>query len=596
MTNGLFQGELAMTEGAASGPTRTPAAPVRIALICLLALAPLWAAGVVGRGYWTPDEPRERAVSWRMSLPNESAAVPSLAGTPLLEKPPAYYWLAALSLRAAPSLDSAPRIPNLLYAAIAILATLVWARAAGVSRGAWLVALVSGSFLLAYQVVIWLATDVLLVACVALALLGAYRAYTAAPGRTKLLWYLLMHAAAAYGFLAKNAIAWILPALALLAVIVWERNWRELWRGELWAGLVLQVAIVGAWVLAVLELPTGRDALRGFFWYNLVGRFVALADAPPELKYADAHRNWPGKYLAELPIYLLPWSALGLAALRRSWRVIRSGGPNATALRFALGYIVAATILLSVAATARGIYYAPVLPAFAVLIGLWADDCLTQPDTFDRCVLWITHSLVAFFWILAVLVLVVGSLATPDVKLAPAAYMLAIAVVAWTLAFRAQWHNKNGVALGSLYAAFAASVLGIAIVLFPVLDRSQDLVGMARRVDAEIAHRDLALLIPDETTRAMFDIATAGSRVTVLTSADEARARLAGDPNLVLFGLLPGRSTGPVRSWLASHGVPTRESSNPTGASRVADELGLKMENLYEVPDGRRYALWSEEK
>jgi 4-amino-4-deoxy-L-arabinose transferase-like glycosyltransferase len=574
-----------------SANTRTPVA--RTALICVLALAPLWVAGVLGRGYWTPDEPRERAVSWRMSQPNESLAVPNLAGTPLLEKPPAYYWLSAASLRAAPSLDAAPRIPNLLYAGLAMVATLLWARAAGVNKRFWLAALVSGTFLLAYQVAIWLATDALLVACAALALLGAYRGYTAAPGRGKLLWYLLMHGAAAYGFLAKSAIAWILPALALFAVILWERNWRELRRGELWAGLVLQLGIVGAWVLAVRELPGGRELLRGFLWYNLVGRFVPLANTAPALEYATWHKNWPGKYLVELPIYLLPWSALALAALRRAWRVVRSDSPHATAWRFAVGYIIAATFVLSISVTARDIYYAPVLPAFAVLIALWAEKHLADPDPFERRMLGITRWLVALFVLAAIVLLAVARSAEVDKYPLPALGALLIATGAWFVARRAARWNSNESALGGLYVAFAASVLAIAIVLFPILDRSQDLLGLARRVDNDTAHRNFALLIPDETTLAMFDIATGGRRVAVLASSDEARAGVARDPSLAVLGMLPDHSTGPIRNWLAKHGVPIREKNRPTDASRAAAEIGLQIERVYEVPDGRRYALWS---
>lgn len=571
--------------------TRTPLA--RTALICLLALAPLWVAGVLWRGYWTPDEPRERAVSWRMSQPNESRIVPNLAGTPLLEKPPAYYWLSAASLRAAPTLNAAPRIPNLLYAVIAMAATLFWARAAGASRRFWLSALVGSTFLLAYQVAIWLATDALLIACVAVALHAAFRGYTASPGGRKLLWYLLMHGATAYGFLAKSVIAWILPALALLAVIIWERNWRELRRGELWAGLVLQLGIVGAWVLAVYELPGGRETLRGFFWYNLVRRFVPYVNTLPQSRFSEGHRNSPGKYLIELPIYLLPWTALALAATRRAWYAVRRDSPNGTAWRFVMGYIIAATVVLSVASTARGIYYAPVLPAFAVLIGLWAENHLLDPDPFERRMLAVTHGLVALFVAIAIVLLAVARSARVDSHPLPTLGVLLIATGAWFAARRATSRNSNERALGSLYVAFAASVLAIAIVLFPILDRSQDLLGLARQVDNDTARRHVALLIPDETTLAMFDIATAGQRVAVLASSDAARAGVARDPGLAVFGLLPDHSTGPIRDWLAKHGVPTRDKNRPTDASRAADEIGLQIERVYEVPDGRRYALWS---
>ena len=50
-----------------------------------------------------------------------------------------------------------------------------------------------------------------------------------------------MHAFLAAGFLTKNAVAWMVPALALVAFVVWERRWRELVAWELLAPLAVQV-------------------------------------------------------------------------------------------------------------------------------------------------------------------------------------------------------------------------------------------------------------------------------------------------------------------------------------------------------------------
>ena len=43
------------------------------------ALLLIWCVGMLGRGYWTPDEPREADIAWRMSWQPEKA-VPLLAG------------------------------------------------------------------------------------------------------------------------------------------------------------------------------------------------------------------------------------------------------------------------------------------------------------------------------------------------------------------------------------------------------------------------------------------------------------------------------------------------------------------------------------
>src|SRR5207237_380561 len=196
-----------------------------------------------GRGLWTPDEPREADIAWRMSQQTDRT-LPQLAGTPFLEKPPLSYWMSAAAISLFGDSAAAARVPNLLYAAITALAVGV-------------------------------------------------------------------------------------PALALGTLVVWERRWSELRRWELYAGLVLQGLIIGPWVLAVARTGHGAEALRALFWNNVVGRFTQVA-APAALDYTSGHRNTAGKYLLELPLYLLPWTFAVAAALCRAWNRVREAAPSAT--------------------------------------------------------------------------------------------------------------------------------------------------------------------------------------------------------------------------------------------------------------------------
>ncbi|MDE1923600.1 MAG: glycosyltransferase family 39 protein, partial [Gammaproteobacteria bacterium] len=215
-------------------------------LIALLALAVLaaWCVGVLDRGYWTPDEPREADLSWRMSWQSDKA-VPLLAGEAFCEKPPLTYWLAGASMRAFGTAAWSARLPNLLYALIAAAAVFALARrGAGPIAGVTAAAAIA-TLLLAYQVTIWLATDAPLLAAVSVALLGMYEGFYAERREARIGGYLLMHAALAVGFLGKSAAAWMVPVLALAALILWERRWRELIRWELYLGLPLQAAVIG---------------------------------------------------------------------------------------------------------------------------------------------------------------------------------------------------------------------------------------------------------------------------------------------------------------------------------------------------------------
>src|SRR6516162_11885580 len=133
-------------------------------------------------------------------------------------------------------------------------------------------AVVAMSALTAFRVSVWLAPDACLLAGCALALLGAWRGYRAVPGAAKAAGYALMHLGAAVGFMAKSAPGWLVPALALLTLIAWERRWQELRRWELYAGLALQALIIGPWIVAVARGAHGTEALTTLFWNNVVGR------------------------------------------------------------------------------------------------------------------------------------------------------------------------------------------------------------------------------------------------------------------------------------------------------------------------------------
>ena len=73
----LLEG-LLLTVAASTNHGDHPRSP----LIWLLgALLLMWCVGMFGRGYWTPDEPREADIAWRMSWQADKA-VPLLAGKP----------------------------------------------------------------------------------------------------------------------------------------------------------------------------------------------------------------------------------------------------------------------------------------------------------------------------------------------------------------------------------------------------------------------------------------------------------------------------------------------------------------------------------
>jgi 4-amino-4-deoxy-L-arabinose transferase-like glycosyltransferase len=545
-----------------------------------------------GRGFWTPDEPREADIAWRMSWQSDKA-VPLLAGEPFCEKPPLTYWAAALPIRLFGAQAWSIRLPNLLYAMVcALMVGMLAARSCGRTAGLIAAALIA-TFLLSYQVEIWFATDAPLLACVAAALLGGYVGFYAGNVRERLGGYSLMHAALALGFLSKSAAAWVVPASALLTLIIWERRWRELRRWELYAGLGLQAALILTWVAFVYAEPDGVEHLKVFFWNNLVGRFTRV-DAPANLQYAAAHRNSPGKYLIELPMYLFPWTLCVIAAARRAWRRRGTHSDDDRAVRFALCASLPALLVLSLAATARNVYLAPALPGIALGVAWWAKGILVDADPWDIRTLRGTALLLllaaAVLGLAATLIrLEAGSsLASPGSFIGISALGLTLAVL---LAMRAWNAAKRDVSMAqcALLAAYGALLLGPVAVIYGQVNHWQDLESIAREVRRDAAGRTLILLAPDETTRAVIDMYA--STAVRIVNGPLNEATLAGvgasasNSGAVILAQLPGRSA-PRNAWLLRL-LPAVINPSPAWA----DFPGLRSVKEYALPNGRRYAL-----
>jgi len=582
------------------------------------ALFAAWAVGMFGRGFWTPDEPREADIAWRMSWQHDQA-VPLLAGEAFCEKPPFTYWLAATSIRTFGTGAAAMRLPNLLYAAITVLSVGWLARRAFGAFAGVAAAAAIGTFLLSYQTAIWLATDAPLVAAVAVALLGEYIGFRATSRRERLTGYLVMHAALAVGFLSKSAAAWMVPALAFATLVVWERRWRELTRWELYLGLVLQAAIIATWIGAVYAGPDGIAHLRVFFWNNLVGRFTSV-DAPAELQYAGAHRNSPGKYLLELPIYLWPWTLLCLAAAYRAWRTWRVvPAPHETAspggsmpggstpadarggLRFAVAVFVPTLVMLSFAATARNIYLAPALPGVALLLGWWAADSAQRAGVWDIRALEATAVLLGLAVLVAAGVLGLAGFverANLDEPLTYAALSAAGLLLSGYLtifAWRALRARRLVAAELGMFLAYASLLVGPASQAYGVVDHWQDLAALGMELRGDLGDAELVLMAPDETTRAWVDLYARQSvariagpiDATALATLDE---RLAKTPSALVLVQLPGRALSP--SWLS---LASRIGRGPPGTQSVDPEwlraTDLATWKYYALPNGRRYAL-----
>ena len=336
------------------GPLLAAAVALIGALPGLLALPPL-----------DRDESRFAEASAQMLETGDFVTV-RFQETPRFKKPVGVYWLQAAAVAALSQVEAreiwAYRIPSLLGVMIAA-AACAWGAAAFLRPGPSLMAgaMLGAAFLASTEGAI-AATDGVLAGAVTLAMAALARLYLADQGGPPAgrgvkaaFWTAL-----ALSILVKGPIGPMVVALTLIALALWDR--RITWLKTLnWGwGLILIVAVVGPWAMAI------SVATDGAFWGAAVG-----GDLAPKLVGADeGHGAPPGFYLALLPLLMFPACLLLPAGVLAGWRTRAE-----PATRFALCWLVPAWLVFELTPT-KLVHYT--LPLFGALAWLMA-RALAEP-------------------------------------------------------------------------------------------------------------------------------------------------------------------------------------------------------------------------
>jgi len=319
-------------------------AVIGIALAYLLTIGP--------RGLNEPDEGRYAEISREM-VASGDWIIPCLNGIEHFQKPPLIYWASAASITIFGPRDWAARLPSALAALWLIAATAWLGRELKDRETGWLagiiVASTFGVFLLGHL----LTPDMLMGACITVALAAMARFY-----RTKHKFFgYLVFLAAGLAFMTKGPMGFVVPAAAGIGMtIAVRRNGGRL--GLPWVtGSVLALAIGLAWFFVVIAR---YPELKEYFLVDeLVQRFTS--------KY---HGRWRPFwfFLVILPLFMLPWSALTLGMWRRTWQRLRSKERLSPELALLFATVAIPFIVLSVSGSKLPTYVLPLAGPLAVAI------------------------------------------------------------------------------------------------------------------------------------------------------------------------------------------------------------------------------------
>jgi 4-amino-4-deoxy-L-arabinose transferase-like glycosyltransferase len=331
--------------------------------VVLAAAAVLLLAGLGNLDADAPDEPRALQIAEEMRSGEHGArglVLLHLNGEPYTQKPPLYYWLAALA--GAPGgrvTEWAARLPSALAGIAAVgLTLLLGTRMLGGGAGALGAAILLTSWEFAY-LARRVQFDVLLTAF-ELAALASFWWLDRGMGNPRR-HQLVLHGALGLAVLTKGPVGFLIPALTIAAYLLWERRPRDLRRAfPLW-GLALSLGPGLLWLYAASQLapPGWAETAVG---ENVIGRFFSGTSKVRPFWY----------YLWNFPVHFLPWTL--------AWPVVWLVGrrtifaPAATrdaeaarAWRLLLACVATSLVFFSISTAKRSLYLLPAYPAAALL-------------------------------------------------------------------------------------------------------------------------------------------------------------------------------------------------------------------------------------
>ncbi|MBU0714393.1 MAG: glycosyltransferase family 39 protein [Verrucomicrobia bacterium] len=346
--------------------------PSRTHALAWLLLALLFAFGLFDHSLWSSNDTREGAMIREM-VREGVWVTPVFNGQAYLEKPPLLHWTGVVLCKVFGRVNEGlVRLPAALYGFGALWIIGLWARDLGRERAGVVAAFLCATSVLYFEYSRIVLTDTALAFMVVLSLYLFWKAYTALPRR--LIGWLAFLAVSAGTFYAKGLIGPGLVWVSVGAFLVYRREWKLI--VLLGTAFSVVFALVLAPWIAALWHAGGGTFLYSVFWENQFGRFLAFNDPNLPIDPYYVHKESVLYYLFSLPMRLIPWTLLVMAALI-SWFRPKSPvtGLPALFVRFALVCMLA---LLHVSSSKAACYALPLFPIMFLMTGIWLEDTATR--------------------------------------------------------------------------------------------------------------------------------------------------------------------------------------------------------------------------
>jgi 4-amino-4-deoxy-L-arabinose transferase-like glycosyltransferase len=313
-------------------------------------------AGLDTFGLVGPDEPRYASIAREMARSGDWVT-PRLNGQPWFEKPPLYYWSAAIGFRVFDSPEKAARAPSGVFGVCALLAMALAARRFFGPGAAftltWMLPATVGMTGFAHAA----ATDMPFAACLALAMAAAAPLLLDTLPANQRAWAAGFGAALGLATLAKGPAA---VALAGGSVALWAAatgNIRRSFR------LLHPLALASFFVIAlpwyVLCTLRNPQFLRIFLLEHNVERFLTN-------RYQHHQPFW--FFVPILLLAIFPWTLLLIPAARDAWHALRANTWRSFPASFFAAWVIFPMVFFSASQSKLPGYILPSLPPLVLLL------------------------------------------------------------------------------------------------------------------------------------------------------------------------------------------------------------------------------------
>ncbi len=324
--------------------------------------------GIVGHDLWLPDEPRDAAIALHMSHSGDYL-IPRLGGKPFVEKPPLAFSIAAASAHTlGPWIGNtgAIRLTSALWALGTLGMIFLLMRRMEGTDAAVLSTVLAATMLGFVENFHWFRVDLALCFFV-MAAVRCFGEFYFGERRAMLVTAGLLTSGA---FLSKGPVGPVFIGTAWLGMAIpWlVRRWRS--PGKLQVEWIAHLGSLFAFLLptalwmGLFRYYGGKALWDEWFWSNQTGRFSGTAS---QLGHQAPHE--PLFYFWTALQYTLPWTPGVLIWWWGAGRDLWHRRGLSPARIFLLVWTVLAIVVLSVSVTKRDIYLAPLLPAFAMMLG-----------------------------------------------------------------------------------------------------------------------------------------------------------------------------------------------------------------------------------